>query len=838
MAEKRRESAAGRMPLTRWQRINSHIKHVIENRFYKIFLPGLLIRKKYAAFQRLKQGDRNALELISALEEIRQKNLVCDIEYIKHFLHLLDREIQELIESIIAFSPLKYALLRNYHRKYAFYAELALMEEEPDINPPYVLRLDSGLSEELAGGKGAELSSLLGAYDFPVPPGLIITTRAFYLLLEKNGLTSVIKQRLGALGPDSHAELQEAGSKIRDRILEAEIPEDVEREVTEELRRLGIESSPLAMRSSAMGEDLQASFAGQFESFLNVSPENWFESYKRVIASKYSPHTLYYRMSQGFTDSMTPMAVLVMPSLQAKTSGILYTSEQFNPGRASTYMISGTGEKLAAGVEYQFRADYDKTKAELLPSGPGLPVSEQTLSRVFFLGEKLEDICGIPQDVEWLADEKDRIFIIQSRPLRMSKISAPLEKQQNYPDTAILAHGQWASSGQASGRISRLKDMKSIPEMPEESILVTRELPPELTLVLDRVRGVIAEKGSPACHFASVAREAGIPVICNVSGATSLENNQEVSIDTDQGIVLSGIFFKDGTRTEKSRKPDTPVIKKLDSALKFISPLNLQDPNAENFSIEYCKSLHDIVRYVHEAGVREMFSLVGRRGLTSYGAKRLESGIPLVMHVLDVDRGIAPEGKSKKTVKLEHVTSRPMQKLFTGLGSPPVEWNRDILHFDWDLYDRGSTAVLDVEKSPLYSSYAILDKEYLHALLRLGYHFVVIDALAGQREEQNYIHFSFKGGGGNQEQRFWRMEMVRSILEDLGFNARITADLLEGSFDRRSSGETEANLARLGVLIGKTALLDMRLQEPGQADALKQDIIKDINDFLPFQQKR
>lgn len=834
MAKKIRESAAGQLPLTRWQHINSQIKHILENRFYSIFLPGLLIRKKYEAFQRLKDGDRNALELISALEEIRQKNLVCDIEYIKYLFRLLDREIQNLVESLIAFSPLKYSLLRNYHRKYSFYADLALMEDEPNTAPPYVLRLDSGLCEDLAGGKGAGLSSLLGAYDFPVPPGLIITTRAFYLLLEKNRLLPIIKQELSGLGPENHEDLQNIGQSIKIRILEAEMPHELQHEVMEGLKQLGIEHTPLALRSSARGEDLQASFAGQFQSFLNVAPEKWFKSYKKVIASKYSPHTLYYRMSQGFSDFMTPMAVLIMPSIQAKISGILYTREQNRPEQASTYMVSGSGEKLAAGAEYQTRADFDKKNRKIQSPGTDIGLPMETLSRVFNLGEKLEELFGTPQDVEWLVDEKDQVYIIQSRPLRMSE-SNGLLPQQDYQNSAILAQGQWASSGRASGSVYKLKDLKFIPEIPEGSMLITRELPPDLTLVLNKVRGVIAEKGSPACHFASVARESGVPVICNVSGAMNLENNQAVSIDADHGLVLSGSLFSGENNREKSGEPDTPVMEKLDAALKFISPLSLKDPNAENFSIEYCRSLHDIVRYVHEAGVREMFSLVGRRGLTSYGAKRLESGIPLVIHVLDVHKGLALEGKSGKTVGLEHIRSRPMQQLFSGLSSPSVQWNKDILHFDWDSYDKASAAVLDAGKSILYSSYAILDKQYLHALLRLGYHFVVIDTLAGPREEQNYIHFSFKGGGGNQEQRFWRIGLVRNILSKLGFTAHITADLLEAYFDRRSVEDTEANLARLGVVIGMTTLLDMKLHDPSQVNSLTEQIAKEINDFLPFQ---
>src|SRR6056297_3229185 len=135
MAGSARESAVGQIPLTRWQRVRSQARHAVENWFFKTCFPGSLIQKKYASFQRLRRGDRQALELISRLEEIQQKRLACDIEYIKHLCRLLDREVQELVEALVAFNPIKYALLRNYHRKYAFYVNLALMEEGLEEGP-------------------------------------------------------------------------------------------------------------------------------------------------------------------------------------------------------------------------------------------------------------------------------------------------------------------------------------------------------------------------------------------------------------------------------------------------------------------------------------------------------------------------------------------------------------------------------------------------------------------------------------------------------------------------------------------------------------------------------
>ena len=831
------ESAAGQIPLSRARQLSSRGKHILENWFFRMCFPGLLIRKKYASFQRLRQGDRSALELISKLEEIKQKRLACDLEYVRHLCALLDGEVQSLVESLLVFNPLKYALLRNYHRKYSFYVHLALMEEEPQAEPPYVLPLEEELTEDLAGGKGVQLSFLLRGHDVPVPPGLVISTRAFQLLVQKNGLLPGIRRQLCRLGPENHEDLHEVSRAIRELVLGAEMPPELDAEVKEGLKRLGMENSALALRSSARGEDLQASFAGQFESQLNVSPESWFEAYKQVVASKYTPHALYYRMSQGFTESGTSMAVLLMPTIRARASGILYTREQKSPELASTFMVSGTGERLASGGEYQAKAEFDKENRKVHVTDPGLDLAPEKLAEIFQLGEKLESIFGSPQDVEWLIDGKDRVFILQSRPLRMSECGMP-QAGTDYPEAPVLACGQWASSGQASGRVHKLKNLGPSPELPEHAVLVTEELPPELTLVLDRVRAVVAKKGSPACHFASVAREAGIPVLCHAEDVMSLEDNSLVSLDSDQGLVLSGALFENQISKRRKEKPETPFMQVLSGALEWISPLTLGEPDSEDFSVQSCRSLHDIVRYVHEAGVKEMFSLVGTRGLDSYGAKRLISGLPLVMHVLDVHKGVSPEGKSGKEVHLKNIESQPMQRLFDGLGSPGVEWSEGILHYDWDAYAKSSASFVNVEKSTLFSSYAILDQEYLHALLRFGYHFAVIDSVICPRAEQNYIHFSFKGGGGNLEQRFWRVELIRIILEHFSFTVKTPSDLLEAYFDRHSSPHTGINLSRLGVVLGKTVLLDMRLQDPPHVQSVAEDIIEEIHDLFPVSEDR
>jgi len=829
-----RESAAGLHPLSRGQQFRAQAYHLLENWVFRICLPGLLIKKKYAAFQQLRHGDRSALELISRLEEIQQRRLPCDFEHIKHLCRLLDQEVHKLVTSLATFNPVRYSLLHNYRRKYAFYVRMALMEEEPSADPPYTLPLDIPQSENLVGGKGATLSTLLSSHGLPVPRGFVVTTRAFHLFLKKNGLLPWIPDQLSRLGPDAMQDMEVLSRALQDSIMKAEIPWELAADVESGLAGHGLEHSRLAMRSSAVGEDLQASFAGQYQSLINVRPEDWAQAFKQVLASKYSPHAIAYRIGQGMSDRMTPMAVIVMPVIQAGVSGILYTRAQKDPSIASMYMVSGFGEHLAAGADYEARAVRDSRTGELEFAGDTAILDPAVAKRIFALGEKLDRIFAQGQDIEWVVDTSGQTHIVQSRPIRFS---ASIQEHRPAVDPqAVLLKGVWVSSGRASGRVFQLSPSQSPAAVPLGSVLVTGEMPPELTLALPRVAALVAERGSPACHLASVAREAGVPALCNVSGAGRLEPGRRISVDSDQGLVLDGDHCAaadtDGTRQERRQ---TPVSTKLEEALASISPLHLRDPGSDDFSIQACQSLHDIVRFVHESGVREMFSLVGRRGLNAYGAKRLITDLPLVMHVLDVHHGLSSEARSSRTVSPDQVQSEPMKHLYAGLSSRAVEWNPNILHYDWDAFAKSSASFVNVEKSTLFSSYAILASDYLHALLRFGYHFAVVDTILRREAEQNYIHFSFKGGGGDDEQRSYRIQLISNILEHFHFSISTTSDLLEASFDRRSLTDTAQSLHILGIVLGKTVLLDMRLKDQNHVRELSTSIMTDIHDFLPVQ---
>lgn len=149
--------------------------------------------------------------------------------------------------------------------------------------------------------------------------------------------------------------------------------------------------------------------------------------------------------------------------------------------------------------------------------------------------------------------------------------------------------------------------------IPYGCVAVVDVLLPELATAVERFSGVVAEHGSRASHFASVAREFGLPVLIAVENPFDLlPEGTEVTVDADTGTIYPGRIESLIEATAITRKRRNPAMVRLNKALSTITKLSLTDADDPNFALPNCRSLHDLVRFCHEKGVAQMFSLVGK----------------------------------------------------------------------------------------------------------------------------------------------------------------------------------------------------------------------------------
>jgi hypothetical protein len=194
------------------------------------------------------------------------------------------------------------------------------------------------------------------------------------------------------------------------------------------------------------------------------------------------------------------------------------------------------------------------------------------------------------------------------------------------------------------------------------------------------------------------------------------------------------------------------------------------------------------------------------------------------MQVLDWATGLTPAARDRKEVTPEHFASVPMQAAWAGLAGPGYQVVPRAGAPGLGALRPAQRRHFQPQNLGWLASYALVAANYAHLLLRFGYHFAVVDALAGERPEENHIQFRFKGGGGSPEKKGWRLAMLTRVLTHYGFGVKVQEDMLEAKCDAAGSAGHQLRLNILGYMLGRTPLLDMALESREHALRLAEEM--------------
>jgi pyruvate,water dikinase len=796
----------------------------------RLFTPEASLRRRYEAFRRLLAHDKRALESMTEIEEIHHGQIAADWTRVAALQRAFSWSVHGLVDALCEMRPGVYEALRE--RLDAIEAEVASVfaSLRSPLGPPYILSMAEAAGRpELCGGKAAGLGRI-ASLSIPVPEGFAVTTAAFELFLERGGLTGPVEEMLSRARLDDPDGLDELCALMQESLDEAELPDEVATEVESAVERLAESGARLfAVRSSAVGEDGVLSYAGLYDSRLFVPKNEVARALREVYASKYSPRAVTYRIRNGVPDEESPMAVCVLRMLDPAVSGVCYTADgPPNEPHFAIFAVSGVGEKLVDGSADPavWHLEREAGAVQKRPE-EGALLDDSHLRDLFAWGMALEKDAGVAQDIEWCLDASGGLYVVQARPFRREEAAPCDPRVETCPGIAnpvLLSGALTASGGVAVGRVHFPSHGDDGRDIPAGAVVVCRTLSPRLVSAMGRLTAVVSPAGSRAGHFASVAREHGVPVLVGAKDVMSaLSPGRVVTVDADAGVVYEGVVeeLRERARRERARPP-TRLGERLAPVMPSLARLTLLDPESPSFSPENCESLHDIVRFCHEKGVAEMFSLSeGGRGLG--GARPLATSLPLSFYVLDLDGGVNWD-LADASVPAEALLSTPMHALWEGLTDPSVTWSEGLKHLDWEHFDRVAGGVISLSDKNL-SSFALLARDYCHAMIRFGYHFAVVDALSGERDEANYVSFRFKGGGADFDRRLLRLEFLREVLARQGFAIKTRGDLIDAVFSRRPAAKTLGALRLLGVLLGKTRLMDMALGDAAQAQALAEEFL-------------
>jgi pyruvate,water dikinase len=324
---------------------------------------------------------------------------------------------------------------------------------------------------DTVGGKAASLGELTGA-GLPVPPGFVVTADTYRSFIQEAGIDEELFAAMD-IDPEDSAQLAEAQRRAEELITGTEFPEDVRAEILDAYESLGDGEEFVAVRSSATAEDLpDASFAGQQETYLNITEADLLDRVRDCWASLFSQRAIYYRTRQGFPHDGVDIAVVVQQMVDADQSGVMFTSHpSTGDPRVIVEAAWGLGEAVVSGAvspdNYVVSREHrtveevtvaDKKLMHIKDPETGatseVPVpeerreqrvlSDEDLKRLVDLGERVEEHYGTPQDVEW-AMVDDEILMLQSRPITTISDSNPSGKAE---DASAFANGGVDVSGE------------------------------------------------------------------------------------------------------------------------------------------------------------------------------------------------------------------------------------------------------------------------------------------------------------------------------------------------------------------------------------------------------
>jgi len=201
-------------------------------------------------------------------------------------------------------------------------------------------------------------------------------------------------------------------------------------------------------------------------------------------------------------------------------------------------------------------------------------------------------------------------------------------------------------------------------------VLVAKHSSPKFMVVMQKAQAIVTDSGSVTGHMASLCREFMVPSVLAAKNATKLiPPGMEITVDAHAGRVYQG-KVTELLAMRQTREPymkETPVYQTLRRVADVIVPLNLLDPKAPSFTPEHCRTLHDIMRLIHEFSYLEMFQISEIVSDSGAGSLKLDAPIPLDLFIIDLGGGLSEISANAKKVKVDKIVSLPFKALLKGL---------------------------------------------------------------------------------------------------------------------------------------------------------------------------
>jgi pyruvate,water dikinase len=829
-------------------------------------------RFRYACFKDLLDSNTQLLNIITDIEEKLKGQQLFGMSYVRSQAVRSAFHAFRMIKSLDVLSGHKYPVLYGVLDRINgnIKDRLGEKKELPFGAPVLALSAVNRDMVDWVGGKNAHLGEA-AKIGLPIPAGFAITTRAYADFLAYNDLVDEINKKKMEIDPANPQTVQQVSDDIQGLINGAQMPLALSEAILAAYDRMAETLGPgpggsgvrVSMRSSAIGEDSELSFAGQYLTLLNVPRDQLLPAYKKILASLYTPRAVSYRLSKGIRDEDIAMSVVCLQMVDAVASGVMYSHHPFNVRddnllisavwglgpyavdgviTPDTYRVGKTGELPVLEVRVshkpvQLVADPETGVREIpVPDEkqdqPCL--SPEQIKILAGYGVRLEEHYHCHQDVEWALGQDGRLMVLQSRPL---VLQAPTgQALQNIPAVTgypvLVEGGAAAFPGVGCGPAVLVQGDEDLLNFPDGAVLVARHSSPKFVMVMPRAQAIVTDSGSISGHMASLCREFAVPTLLDTKLATqAIGPGQVVTVDAYTARVYQGQVTEllDFQAPRESHLKDTPVYETLKRVAEFILPLHLVDPRSPEFSADYCSSLHDLGRLVHEFSYTEMFKISDLVSAREGYALKLQAPLPLDLYLIDLGGGLMGVDPHATKVTPEQVASVPLQALLRGMlheGLRGQEPRPIELGGLLSVMREQLLAAPNLEERFGEKSFAIISDKYLNFSSRVGYHYSVLDAYCGATVNKNYITFSFKGGAADEVRRNRRVRAIALVLMGLDFAVEVKGDRVDARLQKYESPVIQEKLDLLGRLLIFTRQMDMLMTSEISVETVAQNFLR------------
>jgi pyruvate,water dikinase len=816
--------------------------------------PIVPLNDMFARFQQILKENNTAMKMIADMEDKLGGEYVFDRQYLEDAVKRIEDVVLRCAVDFNYICSNKYLDIYNVIESLGKQLKLELAGQIVIPGHQNILLLGEikqGMAEAV-GNKAYNLSRVTHMSNVEMSPGFVVTIAGFRKYLAYNNLFDKIDTSLNTCKQEGQS-VESVAHTIRLWILGGDIPPELRRDIFKAVEKICPESPETAyysVRSSAVGEDGEMSYAGLHDSFLNVPFRELLSSFKKVLAGMYNPTSLAYRINRQVPTTDMAMAVLYQKMVSSRVAGVAYTIDPNAPRDQISVLGAswGLGKVVVEGrnavdtyrvsrhppypvltsricekkwMITPFENGQDAPVPAELQNQPCLTPAEASM--IVEAALTMERFFKRPMDVEWSLDENGRLWILQARPLGIARgigaRSPELNETLRRHQVLMQNQGVIAYRGIGAGTVWMAGDDESLDRFPSGAVLVARYAIPLLSRVIPRASAVITDVGSSTSHMATVAREFRVPTIVDTGSATDiLKPGQQVTVDAERNVVYEGHIngLLHHQLLERASFESTYEFQLLRRLLKRIAPLTLIDPEGANFNTQGCKTFHDVMRFIHEKSTQTLAQVAEDPGfLRARGGKRLKADLPLNLILIDIGGGLDDSAAKAGWVLPEQITSLPMQALWQGMASPEV-WSTNPISADLKglMSSLTRTQTAAASGNPLAGmNVAVLGATYLNLSLRVGYHFTVVDASLGPQLEKNSVFFRFIGGATDISRRSRRAALLMSILEKIGFKVEGKGDLVIARATSPKVEQIKNHLHLIGRLIGFARQLDILMTD-------------------------